>query len=40
MRFFELDSADISALSAGDLRELVARLSEALRLPGQEAHHG
>lgn len=29
MSFFELDATDISALSAGDLRELVARLSEA-----------
>ena len=29
MRFFELDAVDITALSAGDLRELVARLCEA-----------
>lgn len=29
MDFFELNAADISALGAGDLRELVARLSEA-----------
>jgi len=29
MSFFELDSADILMLGAGDLRELVARLSEA-----------
>lgn len=29
MGFFELDAADITALGAGDLRELVARLSEA-----------
>lgn len=29
MGFFELNAADITALGAGDLRELVARLSEA-----------
>ena len=29
MIFFELEAADISALNDADLRELVARLSEA-----------
>lgn len=29
MRFFELEPADLSALNDADLREMVARLSEA-----------